>query len=274
MRRSCVFVVSAFALLAGAPLTVASAADLELKTLPPAPAPVPPPIVANWTGFYVGINGGYGWSDMTWTYPPLQYGGFNFFDSIPGGSSFSTRPTGGLVGGQLGYNFQYGPAVFGAEFTGDWSGLNQTLLGPADPKYPLDAYTTKLQDLETLTLRFGYSPPNAAFYQNWLVYAKAGIASGQVRLNVISGAPYTGETYSSAQRLWGPTAGVGLEYLITPHVVVGLEYDYAALYRFVFDGNPVCVNVACSGFPKVMPISISGNAFEVQSLLGRVTYKF
>ena len=90
------------------------------------------------------------------------------------------QPNRRFVGGHFGYNAQWGQWVVGAEFDGDWMGLSQTLVGPVTPVYPFDTYTTKLYDLETLTLRVGYAPGN------WLWYGKGGIATGTVNLNVIS----------------------------------------------------------------------------------------
>ncbi|MFL4996574.1 MAG: porin family protein, partial [Microvirga sp.] len=79
----------------------ASAADLPVRAAPPAPiiAAVP---VFTWTGFYVGVNAGYGW---------------NANDSITvGGVRFDLDDEGGFVGGaQAGYNYQIGSFVVGLE---------------------------------------------------------------------------------------------------------------------------------------------------------------
>jgi len=84
----------------------ASAADY----LPP-PAPVP---AFTWTGFYIGVNGGYGnaaFEDATVT----TSGGTM---SRGGGG----QAKGGIVGGQIGVNYQVGAGVFGIEADGQWSG--------------------------------------------------------------------------------------------------------------------------------------------------------
>ena len=62
----------------------------------------------NWTGFYVGINGGGGWGSSTW--------------SNPAGTADADL-AGGVVGGTLGYNYQMGQTVFGLEGDLDWSNI-------------------------------------------------------------------------------------------------------------------------------------------------------
>jgi opacity protein-like surface antigen len=86
--------------------TVAAAADLPRRSFPgPGPAYIP---VYNWTGFYIGINGGGAWGDSTW-------------DSI---GTFDVA--GFLVGGTAGYNWQAGQFVFGLEGDYAWTGIDGT----------------------------------------------------------------------------------------------------------------------------------------------------
>src|SRR3954454_11061347 len=86
----------------------ASAADMAVR---PPPAPVYAAPVSNWTGFYIGVMGGYGWSDRV----RASVGGVEF-------STSSDEMKGGFVGGTIGYNFQIGgPLVFGIEADGAWS---------------------------------------------------------------------------------------------------------------------------------------------------------
>ncbi len=93
--------LSSVALLAFA--GAASAADLPSRRAPaPIVAAVP---VFTWTGFYVGVNAGYGWNDGS---------DVTFAD----GTVFRTvgNDDGGFVGGaQLGYNYQIGSFVVGLE---------------------------------------------------------------------------------------------------------------------------------------------------------------
>ena len=67
------------------------------------------PVVAyyNWTGFYVGINGGYGWGTSDWSAVPTA----------------NNKPKGWLAGGTIGYNYQIGSIVWGLEGDFDWSNV-------------------------------------------------------------------------------------------------------------------------------------------------------
>ena len=77
-----------------------------------APAPVVVQQVYNWTGFYVGVNGGYGWGNQD----PFNII-TNRFDS------FSTGLSGGAFGGTLGAQIQAGHVVMGLEADLDWANL-------------------------------------------------------------------------------------------------------------------------------------------------------
>src|SRR6185437_2529291 len=98
-------------LLALAMAGPSSAADL------PRPAYKAPAYVAapfSWSGFYVGINGGYGWGTSSWSNGAV----FGNFDT-----------KGYLAGGTLGYNLQTGVWVWGLEADLDYSTLKGTDCG-------------------------------------------------------------------------------------------------------------------------------------------------
>ena len=112
----------------------ALAADLPRK----APAYVPPaPPPYNWTGFYVGLNGGYSWGKATGDVDAPFLSGLPFTDpsllSLDSRvSSGNLKPKGGIFGGQLGYNWQVGPSwVWGVETDIQWSGQKNTRNGAA-----------------------------------------------------------------------------------------------------------------------------------------------
>ena len=92
----------------------ALAADLPVKA-----PPVPMAPVMNWTGFYIGVNGGYSWGRSSRD--------LNFFNPLNGvviasGTGGGRDLDGGVFGGQVGYNWQTANWVFGIETDAQWTG--------------------------------------------------------------------------------------------------------------------------------------------------------
>jgi outer membrane immunogenic protein len=86
----------------------AMAADMAVKAPPPPPAPV-----MNWSGFYFGVNGGWGWGNTDHT---------DLFAVTTG----QFRTSGGLIGGTYGANWQIGQFVIGVEGDFDYANINGT----------------------------------------------------------------------------------------------------------------------------------------------------
>src|SRR5262245_4141112 len=103
-----VFPTTAAILAFTAAAQTAFAADLRR---PPPEYPVKAPVVRifDWTGFYVGVNGGYGWGTSRYEFPAAT----NRFDV-----------SGGIAGGTVGYNYQVGQTVLGIEGDFDWQDVN------------------------------------------------------------------------------------------------------------------------------------------------------
>ena len=105
-----------FAIATAIVTTWVSARAADLPSAPvyqPAAAPVVVQRVYNWTGFYLGVNGGYGWGSQD----PLNII-TNRFDS------FSTGIAGGAFGGTLGAQIQAGHVVMGLEADLDWADIS------------------------------------------------------------------------------------------------------------------------------------------------------
>ena len=95
----------------------AQAADLPARSNPPSYYKAPSELPFSWTGFYAGINGGYAWGQSSWSDPAV------------GANSGSFNTSGGLVGGQFGYNWQTGTVVLGVETDADWMSVKGSTAG-------------------------------------------------------------------------------------------------------------------------------------------------
>ncbi len=175
----------------------AAAADLPPRTAPApyykAPAEVP---VYNWTGFYIGINGGGGFGRSQW-------------DST---GSFNT--SGGLVGGTVGYNYQFGQAVVGVEGDIDWADIN----GTTNTACPFGCKTTD-NWLSTVRGRLGYAA------DRFMPFVTAGAAFGDIRASTPG---FAGASNTEA----GWTVGAGLEFAIAGNWTAKAEYLYVDLGKF------------------------------------------
>jgi outer membrane immunogenic protein len=196
-------------LLAIGAIAPASAADLPARTYTKAP-----PMIAaayDWSGFYLGINGGGGSARKCWDL--VQAGATVFSPPVTEGCSSAT---GGTVGGQIGYRWQAANWVFGVEGQGNWadfSGSNANLA------FPLLTDRSKVDAFGLLTGQVGYA------WNNVLGYVKGGAAVTSDKYSTFTTA--TGVTVDSANETrWGGTIGAGLEVAFAPSWSVGVEYDH------------------------------------------------
>src|SRR6185436_19159749 len=73
----------------------------------------------DWSGFYIGANGGWGSSRKCWD---INNNGGGVI--APVAAEGCHDATGGVAGGQIGYRWQAGTWVFGLEAQGDWADLS------------------------------------------------------------------------------------------------------------------------------------------------------
>ena len=176
----------------------ASAADLPSRYAPPAPVVAAAPIFT-WTGFYVGVNAGYGWNDDA---DDVVFGA----TTIPGVSD----DDGGFIGGaQVGYNYQIGSFVVGLE--GD---IQYADFGGVTYTFPTGTVTLDSEDW------FG------------TVRARAGVAFDRALIYATGGFAFTDNRS-------GWTLGGGLEYAFTNNLSAKIEGLYVNLDEddFTFAGT-------------------------------------
>src|SRR5208282_2667724 len=191
-------ILMAGAFLALAAGTQAMAADLPPPSAPPPRAPamyVPTTApVYNWGGLYVGINGGYGFGNSTWSTTGLTTG------------NFSTD--GFLVGGTIGANYQVSEFVFGVEADLDWTNITGSTSSTV-----CTSCQTSNDWLGTARGRLGFAADRVLFY------GTGGAAFGNVQATV---PPPGGGTDTSTEIGW--TAGGGVEVAFAQNWTAKVEY--------------------------------------------------
>ena len=240
MKKFLLATVGSVALLGMA--APALAADMAVKAPPPAPLPV----IYNWSGFYIGANGGWGQSRNC---VDFLGGGFDVADGC-------RERSGGLVGGQVGYRWQASQWVFGVEAQGDWADLSNTRVSLFAPAF---STRTKTDGIGLFTGQIGYA------WNASLFYVKGGAAVTDNRFSILSTITGAELAAASATR-WGGTVGVGWEYGFAPNWSAGIEYDH------LFMGN------SNNSFSVVNPINAAflNNRIsqDVDMVTLRVNYRF
>jgi outer membrane immunogenic protein len=224
----------------------ASAADIAARPYR-APPPVAIPVLYDWTGFYIGLNGGWGQSHNCWDF--LTPAGAVVRDGC-------TDASGGVFGGQVGYRWQAANWVFGLEAQGDWADLSRTRLSFVDPAL---STTTKVNSFGLFTGQIGYA------WNNVLWYFKGGAAVTDNRFTAFDTATTLGLASVSTTR-WGAALGTGVEVGFAPNWSVGVEYDH------LFMGN----NNLNNSFVVVTPFVAGINRIneDVDLITVRVNYRF
>jgi outer membrane immunogenic protein len=194
MKKYLLSSVAALGLVAAG---AASAADLPSRK-GPVVAPVYAPIFT-WTGFYVGVNAGYG---------------FGNYDVKGAVTNTIGDPDGFIGGAQVGYNYQFGQFVAGLETDLQYSDMKSSranLIGGTNKG--------ELEYFGTVRARFGVA------YDRFLPYITGGFAYGQNKVTV-SG---LGISTSDDNTHFGYTVGAGLEYAFTNNLTAKIEYLYTDL---------------------------------------------
>ncbi|MFK8250590.1 outer membrane protein [Ancylobacter terrae] len=232
---------TALAALAAAP---ALAADMSypVKAAPVAYAPVP---VFSWTGFYIGANAGYGWTDVGGTNAFIAAADDYYFDFLRSGS---LQPEGWFGGLQAGYNYQFdNNVVLGVEADVQFADMNENFnysgysqfVDIDNNIFQAGTISSKVETFGTIRARLGYA------VDRFLPYITGGVAWADIKRTevVVSNAEVggvigpdvvTAASYSDTS--WGWTLGAGGEYAITDNWTVKAEYLYADVGSSSFSG--------------------------------------
>jgi outer membrane immunogenic protein len=202
--RASVIAILAFAASVGS----AFAADLPVRPLPPISG------APTWNGFYLGANAGGGWSNAN-----------NVFSAagFPSFASVDNNLTGGIAGGQVGYNWQQSWLVFGIEADFQWSGMKGGLNAPC----PVGICTGLAANFDQRMPWFGTVRGRLGYAQDgWLLYATGGYAYTRVETNAFASAGGLAANIRDNQSRQGWTVGGGIEVAFTRNWSAKVEYLY------------------------------------------------
>lgn len=173
----------------------ALAADMSL------PAPEPTPISTyksatfDWSGFYAGVVGGYGFGDTA------------ISDGV---TTFTVDNNNGILAGvTVGGNMQYDQFVFGIEGDAFWNNQSGSITCP-----PVGTCSSDYDWSGSLRGRVGYTIDPV------LIYATAGLAAARINTSISAGGSYS-DTFS------GWTIGGGVEAAVTEALSAKVEYAYS-----------------------------------------------
>ncbi|QOZ56108.1 hypothetical protein XH90_11885 [Bradyrhizobium sp. CCBAU 53338] len=195
----------------------ANAADLAARPYTKAP----PPVVAaayNWSGFYLGLNGGGGWSHKCWDLTAV--GAVALATPFAEGCH---NASGAVAGGQIGYRWQNASWVFGLEAQGDWANLKGSNVSNNFFRVAGDSTNqSKIDAIGLFTGQIGYA------WNNVLLYVKGGAAVAHDNYDgfIVNAAIANPNVDHASETRWGATVGVGGEFAFSPNWSVGIEYNH------------------------------------------------
>ena len=189
------------------------AADLSPYTKAPAAATP----LYDWSGFYVGVFGGGGFGNHNYNNANGPAGFANF--------TVNYDSTGGIVGGEGGYNAQSGNYLIGVEADGFWSGLK------GNDASQVAAGAFAITSVDETSLRWGGTlrARGGIAVDRLLLFFTGGWAYGDI-LHTSTAPGFPVDQFTNHQS--GLTAGGGIAYALTNNVIGKFEYRYYNFGRY------------------------------------------
>lgn len=201
MKKS--LLLGAIALISMGVIAPAMAADLPARPYTKAPEAFMPAIY-DWSGVYVGLNGGWGTANRC----------FDMTGPAVVGPEGCHNTQGGFAGGQIGYRWQLSSWVFGFDLQGDWAdlrGSNVSLISGDTNRSHIDAFGM-------FTGQVGYA------WNTALLYFKGGAAVVADRNEILTNGAVLAT--ASGDNRWGGTVGAGIEFSFAPNWSAAIEYNH------------------------------------------------
>jgi outer membrane immunogenic protein len=250
---------------------LALAADMPLKAPPPPLSPV-----WDWSGFYIGINGGYGWGTNTnpaisFTDPGPLFIGFPGYFAAGGNVMPNLRPQGFIGGGQIGYDKQFNNIVLGIVADFDGANINASATNIVTPLGGLGPLVTSQQSLsEKLDFLGTVRAKAGVAANNWLFYGTGGFAYGRVKESISFDAPaaplFLDNSGSTTRGGWAGGAGVSYGW---SNWELGVEWMHYDLGRVSITAPTNAPGFIIPGASITASERVAGNVVR-----GVISYKF
>jgi outer membrane immunogenic protein len=234
-----------------------------------------------WTGIYLGFQAGFAWGS-----PNFNFTGFDTSTGSPIDNSVAYTKSGAIGGAHIGYNYQIGQWVLGAEGSVDLTSSRSAVSFPSAFGYSSLTASTPSNVQGSIRGRLGYAFDRALIYatggvtvaDNTTSYQLIGNQAGNGGIN--GGSLFFDSNYFTNFPV-GWTAGGGIDYAINDHRSVRGEYRYTSFgtvsNSFIFGG--VSSSVIDGGTLITTPgligssLSASRRLSQNQAQLG-FSYKF
>jgi outer membrane immunogenic protein len=195
-------------------------------------------VAPTWTGVYIGVNGGWGWTTSNSSNISIVSPAGAFAFTVPGTSNNANSA---VFGGQLGYLHQTGNWVWGIEGDVDGAQIRATQSGSLAPGGTFvggSAFLNEKQNwLASIRGRIGYT------WGPGLIYVTGGAAWTGIEANggatLVSGET---NTFTLSTTRGGYVLGGGYEWMFAPNWSVRGEYLY-----YGFQGNLIGPSIVFPG---------------------------
>jgi outer membrane immunogenic protein len=240
---------------------------------------VPVVTVYNWSGCYIGANGGGKWARTSGSLDVAGgtgAAGTAAAASVPfDGVTSST----GIIGGQVGCNWQAAGSswVFGIEGDADaqrWS-ATRTIVRNVPPSIIAgDSFDIRSDWQASLRGRIGYA------WDRWMLYATGGVAFTNAKVGsnfiptVAGGVTFPATVVSESKTLVGPTAGLGLEYAFSNNWSLGVEGRYSWYGTQTYNAGLVAALGLAPAGPFTFVQATQTYRVETLEVTARLNYKF
>ena len=219
----------------------ALAADLPAR-MPVKAAPAVVTTMYNWSGFYIGGHGGYGWGDADWAFTT--------------GTATSHDVDGYVAGIHTGFNWQFGHWVLGIEGSVSKTGMDGSSTCPV-------AAVRCETEIDHFWRAGARAVVAVGATGNWLLYGTGGFARAYVpsRTVVIATGANTAGDKTHHHGWYG---GAGIEWGVSPNFTIGVEAFHVSMDA---EGHFLPGGAVVAGSTRNIDLDYS-------VVLARATYKF